>query len=364
MTAVPAHERLLDLVIALTQARPMMTKEQIRRRVRGYEGSGEGGGRAQEAFERKFDRDKETLRRLGVPLLTLTSVVHEDEVGYRIDMDDYELPRVRLTTAELGVLSLAAEAWQDSQVARSARRALTKLRARSPQEAGETGPDPSPWLAGAAVLSAPQESLADLLGAITDRVAVTFSYHAARTGRTSGRRVEPWRIVARERGWYLVGWDRDRGDRRTFRLSRIEGAVTRLADGAPIEIPPAHVDPAESGGSPGSTGPTRSARSTLVTAELAVRTDRAGRLRAAGRVTGRLGGRASDPERDGAGEERDVLEIEVADPETFAGELAGYGDAVVVLAPADLRAAVLARLRAVAGLAEQAGEAPAEGSAS
>lgn len=331
--AVPAHERLLDLVIALTQARPMMTKAQIRTQVRGYADSRPGDARSaarvQEAFDRKFDRDKETLRQLGIPLLTLTSSVHSDEVGYRIDLDDYALPRVELTAAELGVLGLAAQAWQDSTLARSARRALTKLRAITPRSAVDDAIGAVGLGAGTRGLLASDEPLGDLFAAITDRTAVRFTYHAARTGTSSVRHVEPWRLVARERGWYLVGWDRDRRARRTFRLSRIEGAISPVDGEEPFQLP--ETDAYEGTAEP-----------TLLQAEVAVRSDRAPRLRAAGRPKGRV--TVAD------GDELDVLVIEVADREAFASEIAGYGEAVVVLSPPDLRAAVLRRLAAVAAL--------------
>src|SRR5699024_8064336 len=103
--------------------------------------------------------------------------------------------------------------------------------------------------AGPGLLSPPEPALPDLLTAITDRVAVEFGYHAAHSGRTSRRRVEPWRVVARDRGWYLVGWDRDRSDRRTFRLSRIEGAVRTVPGEAPIEIPADELDAGAPAGS-------------------------------------------------------------------------------------------------------------------
>ena len=95
---------MLDLVIALSHTRHRMTKAQIRRHVNGYDAGG-----STEAFERMFERDKETLRQLGIPLVTLTDAVHEDEVGYRIDTAAYQLPPIDLSPAQMGVLSLAAE---------------------------------------------------------------------------------------------------------------------------------------------------------------------------------------------------------------------------------------------------------------
>ena len=193
---VDAAERMLDLVIALSHTRHRMTKAEIRAKVNGYDDAA-----SVEAFERMFERDKEALRQLGVPIVTLTDAVHEDEVGYRIDVTAYELPPIDLSPAQMGVLSLAAEIWQDSSFAGAARRGLTKLRAVTPVAAsappGVTlrvrGPDPA---------------MGEILEAISDRVPVSFTYRAAYSGTTTVRTVEPWRVYARDRGWYLVGLDR------------------------------------------------------------------------------------------------------------------------------------------------------------
>lgn len=49
---------------------------------------------------------------------------------------------------------------------------------------------------------------------------VRFTY-TNRSGETSARRVEPYRQLLLGRRWYLLGWDVDRADWRTFRLARI-----------------------------------------------------------------------------------------------------------------------------------------------
>src|SRR5690606_36859074 len=94
-----------------------------------------GDAPSPDAFERMFERDKDTLRELGIPIVTVDAGGHADEVGYRIDQDAYALPAVDLTPAELGVLALAAQFWQDKTLRTDISRALTKLRAAG---AGET----------------------------------------------------------------------------------------------------------------------------------------------------------------------------------------------------------------------------------
>lgn len=305
---------MLDLVIALSHTRHRMTKAQIRRHVNGYDAGG-----STEAFERMFERDKETLRQLGIPLVTLTDAVHEDEVGYRIDTAAYQLPPIDLSPAQMGVLSLAAEVWQDSTFAAAAQRGLTKLRAVSDATSASD-------IAVTVRVRGPDPAMGELLDAIADRVPVRFTYRAAYSGATSVRSVEPWRIYARDRGWYVVGLDTDRGAQRSFRTSRIIGRVLRVGEPGSVRIPEDRVPT-----------PARVHRSTV---RLAVRPEGAAALRARGRVIGPLEG----------GDARDVLELEVSDVHALADEVAGYGDTVVVLDPPELREATLRRLRAVAAI--------------
>ncbi|MGF0116806.1 helix-turn-helix transcriptional regulator [Promicromonospora sp. Marseille-Q5078] len=133
----PPAERLLNLVIALVNTSASMTKQQVRGGVAGY-----GDAPSTEAFERMFERDKDTLRALGIPIVTVDAGGHSDEVGYRIDNDAYALGAVDLTPAELGVVALAAQLWSDKTLRTDMSRAMTKLRA-----AGAGRPRRTPWRA-------------------------------------------------------------------------------------------------------------------------------------------------------------------------------------------------------------------------
>lgn len=310
---VPAAERLLDLVIALTHTHRRMTKAQIRTSVNGY-----ADAASDEAFDRMFERDKDQLRALGIPVVTLTDSAHEDDVGYRIDTAEYALPPVDFTPAEVGVLSLAAQVWQDSSFAADSQRGLTKLRAIS--EAA----DPGRYAGLALRVRGPDAAFADLLEAIEDRITVRFTYRAASTGVTGPRTVQPWRLFAKDRGWYLVGYDTDRGDQRLFRLSRIAGKVRRIGAPGQVQIPSRQTAEVPR----------------AVTVTLALAPERASALRARGQA-------ATDID---APPGRDAYRLEVSDLDRFAEELAGLGDAAVVLDPPELRAGVLSRLRAAAGL--------------
>ena len=84
-------ERLLNLVICLLHTRRYLSVHEIRAAVPGYESDSE------DAFRRMFERDKQELRELGIPLETGTDhPAHDDELGYRIARRDYELPPLSL----------------------------------------------------------------------------------------------------------------------------------------------------------------------------------------------------------------------------------------------------------------------------
>lgn len=345
--AVPPAERLLNLVIALVNTSVSMTKQQIRRGVAGY-----GDAPSSEAFERMFERDKDTLRALGVPVVTVDVGGHSDDVGYRIDNEAYALPPVELTPAELGVLALAAQLWGDKALRTDVSRAMTKLRA-----AGNPAstPEAQDALAGLAPrVRAVGDAYGPLLDAVTQRRVVRFRYRAANSGVLAERRVEPWRIAARG-GWYLVGRDLDRDAPRVFRLSRIEGKV-RVGAKAGVFEPPAHVDVDQALGTVGAPR----------TALIAVVPERASAVRARALPSPEDGaavvgapGTAGEPVPR-APEGYDVVAVPYTSTTTLAEELAGYADAVVVLAPGKLRGEVVRRLEAAARL-DHLGDGVAEG---
>ncbi len=336
----PPAERLLNLVIALVNTSASMTKQQVRAGVAGY-----GDAPSTEAFERMFERDKDTLRALGIPIVTVDAGGHSDEVGYRIDNDAYALGAVDLTPAELGVVALAAQLWSDKTLRTDMSRAMTKLRAAG---AGEVAADAVAGLAPR--VRAAGDAYVPLLEAVSERRDVSFRYRAASTGQELTRHVEPWRIAARGSGWYLVGFDRARGAARVFRLSRIAGKVRVGSQSGAFDVPDAVDVDAMLGERVG----------VLQRARLAVVPERAQALRARAvpiegmegasgdGASGAVGGDVARPPARHDG--RDLLEVEFRSLSAFADEVAGYGPAVVVLAPPQLRADVLRRLEAAAGL--------------
>ncbi|MGN6331831.1 MAG: helix-turn-helix transcriptional regulator [Motilibacteraceae bacterium] len=331
-------ERLLNLVICLLATHRYLSKDEIRRAVPGYSTS-------QEAFERAFERDKEELRDMGIPVETgSNSAWFEDEVGYRIRREAYALPEVSLTGDEVAAVALAARAWQEATLAGAAGSALRKLKAYGvdPGELVPAGIEPR--------VDAVEASFPALYEAARDHVPVAFHYRRPGEKRSARRHVEPWGVVSWHGRWYLAGQDRDRRAPRVFRLSRIVGAVEPAGAAGEVQVP-AGVDIRQ-----------------LVVAALGERpATGTARLRARAGAAGFLRRQAVSIEAaapaEGLGPEGwDVLEVPYADLAQLAESVAGLGAAVVVLDPPELREAVVARLRgaleAVRPLTAPAGEQP------
>ena len=217
-------ERLLGLVVCLLSSPRYLTAVQIRAAVPGYPESFE-------AFKRMFERDKEELRELGIPLETGFNSAGEDEAGYRIPRQAYVLPEIRLEPDEAAVLSLAARVWRQAELAGAAAGALLKLRAAGvdAEETAETGIEPR--------LLAGEAAFGPLWEAVRDRRPVTFAYRAAGRSEPQQRHLQPWGVVNRHGRWYVAGHDSDRDAARVFRLSRIEGDVRFSGPAGSVAVP-------------------------------------------------------------------------------------------------------------------------------
>ena len=192
-------ERLMNLIAALLHTPTPLTADEIQRRVPGYPD-------AKATFQRAFERDKDDLREMGVPL-QIEPVPGRDppEVGYRIRKDEYYLPNPDLEPDELAALHLAASAVRMDGV--QGPEALWKL--------GGTVGEPEPGTELAALPTTP--TLTALFGAVVDRRTASFGY------RGEERQVDPYRLDFLRGRWYLTAFDHDRQEERHFRLDRIEG---------------------------------------------------------------------------------------------------------------------------------------------
>jgi proteasome accessory factor B len=222
-------ERLLNLVFALMGSGQPVSRASIAASIPGYDPAA-----GQAAFERMFERDKDELRGLGIPIRTVLDV-NGDVSGYTIDRDAYALPEISFTASERSALALAASAWQNALVRSSAAAGLRKLESES-GSADLQGESP----AFVARIDTGEASLLSLLGFLRSRQSVTFDYKSPQSNSVATRHVDPWGLIAQDGGWYVVGHDRDRDATRAFRLSRMRSEPR--AAGAVLHPAPAGVD--------------------------------------------------------------------------------------------------------------------------
>lgn len=315
-------ERLLNLVLVLLYTRRPMTKSQIREVVPQYVAAPND-----EAFDRMFERDKDDLRELGVPLvMEELSSGWDDEQGYRIHQRDYALPEMEFSADERAVLGLASRAWAQASLAGPAAQALRKLRASDVERDGESliGIEPR--------LRTVEPSFDDLKDAAVKRTPVSFSYRRADSDEASIRRVQPWRVLLWHGHWYLTGHDLDRDAPRVFRLSRIAGAVKRIGRPDAYDIPADHDPTILLGRSEPETTPSPSV--------VRLRQGRGHALRRRARSIGEVDDTWS------------LADVDHHDINDFAAELASYGADVVVEQPAELARAVRERLERAAAAHE------------
>jgi len=313
-------ERLLGLVVCLLSTSRYLTADQIRQAVPGYP-------EQDELFKRMFERDKEDLRDLGVPLETGLNHPFDDDPGYRIRQQAYELPELRLEADEAAVLGLAARVWRRAELAGAAAGALLKLRAAG-MDAADEQPVPQ---AIEPRLGPPEPAFGPLWEAVRDRRPVTFSYRAAGRSEPQRRELEPWGVVNRHGRWYVAGWDRLRDDTRVFRLGRIAGAVKFCGPQGSVTVPDG-TDVRELVRDWDST-PAREH-----TALLRVRSGTGVGLRQHA-----VSVRVDETGAPGW----DLVTTRFADVGSFADYAAWFGPDVVILDPPDLREAVIARLKGV-----------------
>ena len=259
--ATAKAERLLNLVIALVNSPRYRSALWIRDKVAGYSDAPND-----EAFFRTFERDKQELRELGIPVQTPPT----GEDGYRIPPVDFALPAMTFTPAEAAALALAGRLWETTALATAGSGALRKIRdaasASGPAGGAAVGDDAGDHQRtaahdGAEALSAnsfgaPEITAATLLqprvrtgdpafeplyAAVRARRAVTFDYRKDPTAAAEPRQLQPWGLVSFRGRWYVVGHDAKRRERRTFRLSRIAGPVKMVGRSGAVQ-PPDGVD--------------------------------------------------------------------------------------------------------------------------
>jgi proteasome accessory factor B len=314
---IPAEERLFNLVLALVAAENGLTKADVLSTVQGYRQRSDRGDRA--SLERQFERDKDDLRELGIPIETVDAPGdpgNTQTVRYRIAKRSYDLPAdISFDPEEVALLRLAGAVWREGTLSAESRRALIKLRS-----IGVESVDP---VIGISPSIRVREASFEPLSTALDRgQVVRFPYLKPGAAEPRVRIVRPRALVNHQGRWHLHAWDEGAEGTRTFLLSRIVGPVASTGR----TFAPEEGDHA--------------------VAALAQLDDVLRRNTALLRVAPdsdaalRLGRRAET-----AGEGEHLLRLHFTDADILADELAGYGPEVVVLEPLELRDAVVRRLR-------------------
>ncbi|WP_435744741.1 helix-turn-helix transcriptional regulator [Microbacterium sp. PMB16] len=314
---IPAEERLTNLVVALMATEIGLTKQQILDNVSGYRQRADAGTRS-DSLEKMFERDKEELRSLGVPIETIGDQADPNdlrEARYRIPQAEYDLPAdIEFTPAELAVLRLAGSVWSAESASGDAQSGVRKIRAL-----GIDGDEPI--IGFAPRITARDAAFAPLQDAIEKSRVVAFEYLKPGESVPRRRSIRPLALVDYEARWHVFGVDVDVDEDRMFLLSRIVGDVKMTAKS---------FDPAlrDGAGERALTGLERVAAENSALLEVTPGTEAALRL-----------GRRASPAAQG-------ITVPFVDLHILADELASYGPEVRVVEPAPLRDAVIARLRA------------------
>jgi proteasome accessory factor B len=199
-------ERLVNLVALLLDSRTPQTFEQIRAKLaEAYEHEDVNSAK------RMFERDKDVLRDIGVPIEVVATDVWDAEQGYTIPKDRYYLPEISFTPEEITALAVAARAGGDTSAEDAVRKLLSGAEGGILASLSNAAPG--------GVSGGPDPRLPVVAEAVAGQRRVRFSYRNAR-GETSERTVDAYGLAIRRGHWYLVGHDRDRDEIRSFRLSR------------------------------------------------------------------------------------------------------------------------------------------------
>jgi len=301
-------ERLVNLTIALLATKRYLTKAEIFKNVAGYSGDAE-------AKDRMFERDKDDLRSLGINIeLGTFDPLFEDEAGYRIKPESYELQLKSLDPLSIALLSQAGKLWREAALGDSAQSGLRKLRSLGIDSDIDslveisTGSHDAP------------EQLPDLIEAITDRRRVAFDYLDQELS-SQLRNVEPYRLSNSRGYWYLIGRDCDKQALRTFRLDRFNSSIAIKGGAGSFEVDLTALDTLEA-----------SSEDDLQFAKIAVRKGKVPSLR----------GEAATSDLDS---EWDLLEVPYRNKSYLLREILWAGENAYILEPLPLREEMLSILR-------------------
>jgi proteasome accessory factor B len=300
-------ERLINLTIALLATKRFITKSEIFKTIEGYEGSSE-------SKERMFERDKDDLRSLGIEIeVGSFDPLFNDEAGYRIKQERYQLDLGDVTALEISLLSLAAQAWQGASLDDAAQRALVKLNSLGIAVDEENMPDSAPFFSDGGL------DLPIITRAIAEHQILEFTYRNYEL-TDEVRSVVPIGLSTRSGFWYFTGVDQSIEEIRTFRFDRVIGSF--IVKRGPKEFE-----------TPENFDSQRIFERDIAThAVIDIRRGKGTSLRALASSTKPIG-------------EWDQVQIPILDMRTLSALILWHGDDVYVHSPIELREIIIASLK-------------------
>ena len=184
-------ERLINLTLALLSSKRYLAKSEIFNNVAGYSGY-------PETMERMFERDKDELRNLGIQIeVRALDPLFEDDQGYLIDSDTFQINPNDFSQEEIFLLTMAANLWHGSALQKDSKAALLKIQSLDGLVATNTVASP--------VIEDNEDSKKLLLifDAVERFITLEFEY------KGTIRQVKPYGIYTRRGFWYLAAQEND-----------------------------------------------------------------------------------------------------------------------------------------------------------
>ena len=263
-----------------------------------------------------FERDKDDLRSLGISIdVGSFDPLFNDEAGYRIKSENYQLNLGEITPTEISLLSLAADAWQGAALADAAQNAILKLSSIGVPADPIDIPGLSPKLSNSS------KDLETITGAIGTSDFLVFDYLSTNL-LAEERAIIPIALSNKAGFWYVSGVDHDVQEVRTFRFDRVIGSITVKKNKDPFEFPSefelGHID----------------STSTTSSAIIDVRKGKGHALRSLATSLKDLG-------------EWDQIRVPIFSIEYLTAQILWHGEDVFVHEPSDLRNNVVDQLQAL-----------------
>lgn len=223
-TPIRKNERVLNLLAYLLRARGVVPFARVRREVEGYNDEGTSAT----TITRRFERDKEMLRALGVPVV-YTCDSENGIWGYTVPLPARRTGNVSLSNAEVHLLAALAVfgGRQGGPLHESLASACQKMLAQGAFEQTEYAPYGRHivHLDGTAADATYAANLETLATSVERSARVIFTYYSISRNRKGPRLVEPYGLKFWKGAWYLAGLDCEAKLVKVFRVDRIGGRV-------------------------------------------------------------------------------------------------------------------------------------------